>query len=224
MESIFNYKKAVISAIEKKDSLVKTEVSSQWLQLEIQYPEIKKYVDNGQISISRGQIFNICDDKERFIAAMLWGFPAGIRGLKTIMRNREIIISHINSPAQSFEEKYRNIKKMERVGISIITKLMYFWKVKYKNYMIPIIDSHVINIMEYFSELSDNIPKSKGVRFIEYTSRKFDEIAKAMSQQDQDGESISFDDIEYFLFETDKNWCKIMPSKKAEYIASIKLQ
>ena len=112
--------------------------------------------NNETIKISRKELFALAKkpkDLEKFIYfTLFWGYVRGGRGnnIKFILENfKETgnILKSIN--------KNRNIQDISKIpsvkgiGISTLTKFLFFMKIKYKQYNCLILDEKIMNVINY---------------------------------------------------------------------------
>lgn len=117
---------------------------------------------NGQIEISREDIFEEKKDLEKkLIMVLLWGYPTGGRGnnIADILYSRNELIPRISDFIENHEKKinskvFKNLfytqnengekrEKIKGIGLSTMSKILYFFEIKIDNNPCLIYDSQI---------------------------------------------------------------------------------
>lgn len=106
---------------------------------------------NGQIEISREDIFKEKDREKKLIMVLLWGYPTGGRGnnIADILYSRNELIPRISDFIENNEKKinskvFKNLfytqnkngekgEKIKGIGLSTMSKILYFFEIKIDN-------------------------------------------------------------------------------------------
>lgn len=123
------------------------------------------------LHISRQDCFN-CNENfyELLFKTILWGYPAGMRG-----NTFETILTNLESIKEKFDNSielerillFRNFENLEKslrstgIGLSTLTKLLYFKNIEIDNYRALIFDSRIIEVLnsskfDEFKHLADS--------------------------------------------------------------------
>ncbi len=116
---------------------------------------------NGQIEISREDIFKEKDREKKLIMVLLWGYPTGGRGnnIADILYSRNELIPRISDFIENNEKKinskvFKNLfytqnkngekgEKIKGIGLSTMSKILYFFEIKIDNNPCLIYDSQI---------------------------------------------------------------------------------
>ncbi len=122
---------------------------------------IFKNAQNGQIEISREDIFKEEDPEKKLIMVLLWGYPTGGRGnnIADILYSRNELIPRISDIIENHEKKinskvFKNLfytqnkngekrEKIKGIGLSTMSKILYFFEIKIDNNPCLIYDSQI---------------------------------------------------------------------------------
>lgn len=186
---------------------------SVWLTGENQKLIIKQIFDGKEIiTISRFDLFSpVLNLQEFVIMVLMWGYPTKGRGknienvlrpenFDTLIYQFQILIEKKNVMMEDVE-KLRNI---EGLGLSTLSKLLYFKKLKIESNPAMILDRRVINAIngetrfvdsgiEQFRELKYENGGNYYIRYLAF----LDELAAQMN--------VKPDQIEMFLYEFGTN-------------------
>lgn len=172
------------------------------------------FVRGGEIKISRKTLFGKLDGETRLIGILLWGYPRGMRGgyLNGILENQGSILSALQEYGKSFHECFEKLYKIRGLGLSTITKILYFFEIKTDDgYYVPIIDRYVRESMSLFDEFESLCEDNDFEKLINDTAKSFASI-----------EGVEFDDVEYFLFDLGRSWNKEKGKYMKNYIDDYK--
>lgn len=122
---------------------------------------IFKNEQNGQIEISREDIFKEEDLEKKLIMVLLWGYPTGGRGnnIADILYSRNELIPRISDFIENHEKMinskdFKNLfytqnkngekrEKIKGIGLSTMSKILYFFEIKIDNNPCLIYDSQI---------------------------------------------------------------------------------
>ena len=129
---------------------------------------------NGKPCLNRKDVFNETDIDKKFIKVLMWGYPDGKtislkNNIPNILKNKRHIIPLINDlkgnnfTTDDFICKTKALSKIEGIGTSTLSKLMYFFKVSIDGKQCLIFDSKVKNALERYTETKclSNCKKSR---------------------------------------------------------------
>lgn len=123
--------------------------------------KIFKNAQNGQIEISREDIFKEEDLEKKLIMVLLWGYPTGGRGnnIADILYSRNELIPRISDFIENHEKTinskdFKNLfytqnkngekrEKIKGIGLSTMSKILYFFEIKIDNNPCLIYDSQI---------------------------------------------------------------------------------
>lgn len=141
---------------------------------------IFKNAQNGQIEISREDIFKEEDLEKKLIMVLLWGYPTGGRGnnIADILYSRNELIPRISDFIENHKKMinrkdFKNLfytqnkngkkgKKIKGIGLSTMSKILYFFEIK--------IDNNPCLI--YDSQICLSLPKNQIDEFYDYPWKK----------------------------------------------------
>ena len=173
---------------------------------------IFKNAQNGQIEISREDIFNEEDLEKKLIMVLLWGYPTGGRGnnIANILNERKQFIKNLidttngkNSITQDdYNKLYRRVEnnrsiRFKGLGLSTMSKILYFFEVKIDKNPCLIFDTQILLSLQ-----KNNIDEFKNVDW-EQTKEKYFEylkIVNTISKEKLNNSKIKPEAIELFLF------------------------
>ena len=160
------------------------------------------------VKFSREELFTIVNTTEfsnAIFSIVLWGYPRGYtmgmnmkKLFQKLIDNLPILKDEIWVNRNFTRDEFNNcfnkiIFEDTGIGVSTLTKFLYFFKIKIEGYRCLILDSRIISVIKdcNFSELrSLNIYKDAEL-YIEYV-KKGDEISKTNDYE--------IDQLEMFLF------------------------
>lgn len=122
--------------------------------------------DKGEYCLNRIDVFSERDIDKKFLKVLMWGYPkAKVFNtnkcfMPEILKNKGIIINLIDKlKDKDFNESdfidndnTKKLSKINGIGISTFSKLMYFFNVKINRNPCIIFDSRVKNALERYSE------------------------------------------------------------------------
>ena len=178
------------------------------------------FKDGEEVKISRSDVFAIAKESDfvsTLFAVILWGYPRNMRGnsFSTILDklpaikaafplNKNLSESHFKALCQALSGS--------GMGLSTLTKLLYFMGYKLEGHRCLILDQRIIDVIndKSFYELSAFSTISyfnKNAQYIQYL-QKMEELSVA--------EGYKVDQLELFLFQFGKNLKKSLnPGEKS---------
>jgi len=176
-------------------------------------PFFEKTFTEQSAVISRADLFNIAevDFKAAAFSIILWGYPRNMRGnsFRTIVASIADIEKFLSKPKSLTVGDFLNLSKTlngKGLGLSTLTKFLYFFNFRVEGYRCLILDSRIIDVLNAncFDELkidSEIKDHNKAGRYIEYL-KIMDKAAKKYK--------YTVDQLELFLFMFGRN---LKPSK-----------
>ena len=156
---------------------------------------------NGKPCLNRKDVFNETDIDKKFIKVLMWGYPDGKtislkNNIPNILKNKRHIIPLINDlkgnnfTTDDFICKTKALSKIEGIGTSTLSKLLYFFNVSINEKQCLIFDSRVKNALERYTETKclSNCKKSR----INSYQTFVEGIWKISEEIGLDAESIEF--------------------------------
>lgn len=165
----------------------------------------KLFGNNTSLSISRTDIFETVDLKESIIKTIYWGYKGGMRGDNFINILNDIgLIENIfkklkaknNLTNEDYKKLRQKLKKINGLGISTYSKILYFLDLKFDNNPCLILDQRLINVFKSkryneFNTLCSLNYSNADIKYLEFLH-----LVKNLSNLlDTNGENI-----EQFLF------------------------
>jgi hypothetical protein len=166
---------------------------------------------NHSISISRKDIFETENIRQKIIKTIYWGYPNGMRGpnFVSILTDIEIIekslnkIKQVHEPsAKDFYDLKNVFKEVKGLGLSTYSKLLYFFQISIDKNPCLILDQRLIDVFasKTYSEFHELEKISYGIS-AENNYLHFLNITNQLSEKlKTNGENI-----EQFLFIFGKN-------------------
>ena len=207
MESIYSFEKCIQSKDVMSHEVTVNPRPKKWERLFPDYPIIEEVLNgcrkdsDGKCLISRKEVFEEKDNARKAILVLLWGFPNGCRNSDEGHRNVVKSVLEI-----AVEDNDRNLTKTmfnammapKGIGLSILSKMLYFFEYKVDGNCALILDSKVMKSLRAFPEFK-NVTCKRAGRFERYTSyvNRMTEIANKMN-------GVTPDQLEYFLFRYDQ--------------------
>jgi len=166
---------------------------------------VKLFDKNDSMNISRGDLFELGESseevsKEFIIKVLMWGYPTGGRG-----KNIQNALAHIDDISQYLtnskknninEEDLINGTKLSGIGLSTLSKFLYFLKIEMKEYPTVILDLRLITMLRKagFDELTNlkEITYSKGPKMYCTYLKEISSLSKKIG--------CSVGQLEMFLF------------------------
>lgn len=156
---------------------------------------------NGKPCLNRKDVFNETDIDKKFIKVLMWGYPDGKtislkNNIPNILKNKRHIIPLINDlkgnnfTTDDFICKTKALSKIEGIGTSTLSKLLYFFNVSINEKQCLIFDSRVKNALERYTE-TECLSNCKKSRINSYPTF-VEGIWKISEEIGLDAESIEF--------------------------------
>ncbi len=203
MEGIYSFEKCIQSLDVVNQTVLVKLYPKKWEKLFPDYPILKEVLDgcrkdaDGKCQISRKEVSEEKDNARKAILALLWGFPNGCRNSDEGHRNvvKSVLEIAVEDNDRNLTEPMFNAMMAPKgIGLSILSKMLYFFEYKVDGNRALILDSKVMKSLRTFSEF-ENVTCKRAGRFERYTSyvNRMTEIANKMS-------GVTPDQLEYFLF------------------------
>ncbi len=185
----------------KRTTWTKAESEIQWLK----NLNNKLFGDNKTLTISRQDIFETTEPREKFIKTIYWGYTAGMRGnhfikilkhIETIENVLRTLRDKTNPTTIDFNNLTSTFKNVVGLGLSTYSKLLYFFKISFNGKPCLILDKRLIDVFvsetysdfQPFSNINDYNKEKKYLEFLQLTKKLADDL-------ETQGENI-----ELFLF------------------------
>ncbi len=202
MESIYSFEGRIPIPDAMEQMISVNPQHGKWVKLFSDYPIIREVLDGlekdgkGYCHISRKDVFAEKDNARKAILVLLWGFPGGYRNSDThrnAVKSALEIAEEINDRNLT-ETMFKAMMAKKSIGLSTLSKILYFFEYKVDGNRALILDSRVRANLRAFPEFKETICNRAG-SFEEYTSyvNRMTEIANKMS-------GVTPDQLEFFLF------------------------
>jgi len=185
----------------KRTTWTKAESEIQWLK----NLNNKLFGDNKTLTISRQDIFETTEPREKFIKTIYWGYTAGMRGnhfinilkhIETIENVLRTLRDKTNPTTTDFNDLTSTFKNVVGLGLSTYSKLLYFFKISFNGKPCLILDKRLIDVFvsetysdfQPLSNINDYNKEKKYLEFLQLTKKLADDF-------ETQGENI-----ELFLF------------------------
>ncbi len=158
-----------------------------------------------ELKISREKVLTNCPLNIFIYYVIMWGYPRGMRGQANdaeIFKNINLISEIINKPKRNSlkEEDWESIRKslsgIKGLGISTISKLLYFRTFKFGDFNALILDDRLLRVFQNgeFKEFEKlkNLKRTNAMSNYLYYLEIMHETAKEIG--------VSPENIEMFLF------------------------
>ena len=206
--SIYSFEKCLHS-LDVMNQTVRVNSQNQlWRELSRDYPVIAEVLDalgkddNGRCLITRKVVFEEKDNVRKAILALLWGFPKGYR-FKSLDTHRDAVKSIIEIAEEDNDRNltvsmFRAMMSKKDIGLSTLSKILYFFEYKIDGKPALILDSKVRASMNAFQEFEETVGKS-AISYEEYVSyvSRMTELSNLMN-------CVTPDQLELFLFNYQK--------------------
>lgn len=207
MDSIYNFIQQIATLNTRADSVNET-VASTYYNNPIVAPIVDSFTENRVLNLSRQDIFDEQDTRTKVAKILVWGYPRGMQGgnMRTILNNFDQIVQYCNDYLEfkDSESFYNNLIHTPSVGLSTVSKILYFFNVKFGNNQAVIVDSLVISAFSLFNEFR-NLPRiSDNMSSYKAAISCINDLKEAINRQHN--LSIGSEDIELFLFRLGKKW------------------
>ena len=164
---------------------------------------VKESFKTETLQISRQDCFDANQNfSELLFKSILWGYPSGMRGktFQRILNNYKVIKKSFDDCIQediiltrSNFEKLEKLLRSTGIGLSTLTKLLYFKKIDIDNYNALIFDSRIIEVLN----------TGKFVEFSHLINAKKDTLSCynfLVSVRDLQNFDCDSEQVEHFLF------------------------
>ena len=207
--SIFEYKDFIRSFPYKKQSFLIER--KNWGEITFHHLEkiFSTYGNGEMVRLNREMLFEDAKSTEEFILkVLLWGYPTRGRGNnieklleKENLEELKIILEKYKNNNVSTEELVKDVSKIKGLGISTVSKFLYFLNAKIDGFKALILDDQILNVINRKRILELNQLSSLKR---EKALKKYSEYLEKMSELSKELECEP-DQIEIFLFSFGKN-------------------
>lgn len=203
MKSISDYKELIAQMPVQEQSFI-TKRSTWFGKID---DKILDRIFEGEdaIKISRQSIFLTCNISDFIYKVVMWGYPRGMQGRindKLIFERIATIIPIVNNPNRGkyseddVESVLMSLFALKGLGISTVSKFLYFRTHQYGVYKSLILDERIMrvfnnNIFEEFSEVGRISPENGRKKYLDYLKV----MHKTAGQME-----VEPDKLEMFLF------------------------
>ena len=207
--SIFEYKDFIRSFPYKKQSFLIER--KNWGEITFQHLEkiFSTYGNGEMVRLNRETLFEDTESTEEFIfKVLLWGYPTRGRGNnmeklleKENLEELKITLEKYKNNNVSTEELVEDVSKIKGLGISTVSKFLYFLNAKIDGFKALILDDQILNVInrKRISELNQLSSLKR-----EQALKKYSRYLEKMSELSKELECEP-DQIEIFLFSFGKN-------------------
>jgi hypothetical protein len=207
--SIFEYKDFIRSFPYKKQSFLIER--KNWSEITFNHLDaiFSTYGNDKMIRLNREMLFEDSESTEEFIfKVLLWGYPTKGRGnnIKILLEKEnleelKIILEKYKNNNVSTEELVEDVSKIKGLGISTVSKFLYFLNAKIDGFKALILDDQILNVInrKRISELNQlsSLKREKALKKYSKYLEKMSELSKELECEP--------DQIEIFLFSFGKN-------------------
>ena len=207
--SIFEYKDFIRSFPYKKQSFLIER--KNWGEITFHHLEkiFSTYGNGEMVRLNREMLFEDAKSTEEFILkVLLWGYPTRGRGNnieklleKENLEELKIILEKYKNNNVSTEELVEDVSKIKGLGISTVSKFLYFLNAKIDGFKALILDDQILNVINRKRILELNQLSSLKR---EQALKKYSKYLEKMSELSKELECEP-DQIEIFLFSFGKN-------------------
>lgn len=201
--------KSLISSLPVREQSFLTKRST-WKKAEKEIESLERinnhiFGKSSSLSVSRKDIFNKTDIKEKIILSIYWGYPRGMRGnhfinlikqVDDIVKTLKKLLSKKLPDANDFHEMIKSFDDIDGLGLSTYSKILYFNNISFNRNPCLILDQKLINVFNnqiftQFSDLSNINYNTATNNYLQYLEL----MKKTASELESQGENI-----EQFLF------------------------
>ena len=164
------------------------------------------FSNDSMITLSRGDIFLLArtDSNKAVFSTILWGYPKGYTRANNMTRSFPLLLKQVEPLCEwlsthkqvSTVELEEMLKKCKGIGLSTLSKLLYFFNISLDNNKCLIMDARIVDVLSkgLFTELD----RLSGIR--EHNKMKYyAEYLKICSQLSKK-HRYKPDQLELFLF------------------------
>ena len=207
--SIFEYKDFIRSFPYKKQSFLIER--KNWGEITFYHLEkiFSAYGNGKKVRLNREKLFEDAKSTEEFIfKVLLWGYPTRGRGNnieklleKENLKQLKITLEKYKNNNISTEELVEDVAKIKGLGISTVSKFLYFLNAKIDGFKALILDNQILNVInrKRISELNQlsSLKRERALKKYSRYLEKMSELSKELECEP--------DQIEIFLFSFGKN-------------------
>ena len=213
MDSIKNHSNEISSQKARTEKAL-THISKKYHELTETAALAKSLAPDLKLELSRKEIFEEPDIRKKIIMILMWGYPRDLRNTPTILKNLDTIIKideQYRSNSILGKEYYEKLIKIERLGMSTASKILYFMEVKVEQNDAIIVDSRVKSGFALFNEFSD---------FASSSSDDADYYIKAVEKIGLISQDINCnaDDLERYLYVIGSKWDLFLKDQKRKLL------
>lgn len=167
-----------------------------------------RFLQSPILKISRSDVFEAAknDKKEGVLLVILWGYPRNMRGnhflriLDSLDRINDLIDYKKELTKDEFNRMANSLKGLS-IGLSTLSKILYFFKMTIDGYQCLILDKRIVEIMQggIFSEFKTLQKINEYNRIFLYIEYLIEMRKTAYYFK------VKADKLEYFLFHFGKN-------------------
>lgn len=157
--------------------------------------------DERYINISRDDIKKTSDTKKKIVKILMWGYPGGGRygQVQNILQNMDVLTNCLEAINGNYFDSVQaalgNVLEINGLGLSSISKLLYFFDVKIENTPCQIYDGKVIKSLNKNHQIDELSSRNDWGR----TYPDYEEYIDLLFSLSKNCE-CSPDQIELFLF------------------------
>jgi len=207
---LFHFSK-LIKAVDTGDqTTISKNLSYRWSKHFAGFPWVETVIsslkkDDGSYRVSRNDIYNTVDPMDRLVKIVFWGYPNAFQDgnyLRNILKNAEIITESLGEVGtilriNDYLELFNNLKsRVSGIGVSTISKILTFWRIKAASSESVIVDSRVMECVRLFDDF-------KGMPTATETADGYCEMVKKINSIAKSIEATP-EQVEYFLFKMGK--------------------
>lgn len=173
--------------------------------------EFKIYCDKefvcATIKLSRRDLFLKAeiDFYDAVVSIIFWGYPGNMRGnhfqniLSSIPKIKEVLTTHKEISNNDFKRIVNNLKQTG-VGLSTLTKFLYFFEFKVEGLPCLILDSRIIEIVK--TQLYEELHSLKNITEF----NKMNQYIHYLKEMDENSKAGGYkaDQLELFLYQFGK--------------------
>ena len=190
--SISNYKDFIRSFPYKKQSFLIER--KNWGEITFHHLEkiFSTYGNGEMVRLNREMLFEDAESTEEFIfKVLLWGYPTRGRGNnieklleKENLEELKIILEKYKNNNVSTEELVEDVSKIKGLGISTVSKFLYFLNAKIDSFKALILDDQILNVInrKRISELNQlsSLKREQALKKYSKYLEKMSELSKEL--------------------------------------------
>jgi hypothetical protein len=186
-----------------------------WLNAEERVGWLRDYNNSlfnthDSIIISREDIFRTSEIRDTIIKTIYWGYPRGMRGnhfilimnqIDSLERTLDSLVGINTLTKTDFIDLTEVLGRINGLGLSTYTKLLYFLMIKFENQACLILDQRLIDLFA-----SRKFVEFESLKHIRYTNAQYNYLDYLTIMHASAVElNVSGENIEQFLFLFGKN-------------------